>query len=55
MEGESLPEVHEGESMPISSVELHQGKTSAPDYLTESDLIGLMERDKIGTDASIPT
>ena len=48
-----MPPLAEGESLPLQEVELHQGKTSAPDYLSESELIGLMEKHGIGTDASI--
>ena len=53
MEGTPLPPLTEGESLQLQEVELHQGKTSAPDYLSESELIGLMEKHGIGTDASI--
>ncbi|KAK9804028.1 hypothetical protein WJX73_004084 [Symbiochloris irregularis] len=52
-EAAALPPMTEGEALPITSVELHQGKTSPPDYLSESDLIALMEKHGIGTDASI--
>ncbi|KAK9917893.1 hypothetical protein WJX75_009329 [Coccomyxa subellipsoidea] len=53
VQGEALPPLQEGDSLPITEVELKQGKTSPPDYLTESELIGLMEKHGIGTDASI--
>jgi DNA topoisomerase-3 len=34
-------------------VELKESKTQAPGYLTESDLITLMEKNQIGTDSTI--
>eukprot|EP00897_Mesotaenium_endlicherianum_P000232 jgi/Mesen1/10209/ME000077S09546 len=54
MADEGLPPFAEGEVVPLLQVELHQGRTSPPDYLTESELITLMEKHGIGTDASIP-
>ena len=52
---EPMPQVSQGEELPMSEVKLVPGQTRAPDYLTESDLIGLMEKHGIGTDASIAT
>ena len=52
---EPLPTLIKGESLPMLDVELVAGKTSAPDYLSEAELIGKMEKHGIGTDASIPT
>lgn len=49
-----LPRVQKGDSVPVKDIEMTSGKTGPPDYLTESELIGLMEENGIGTDASIP-
>ncbi|KAG1312970.1 hypothetical protein G6F64_002610 [Rhizopus arrhizus] len=51
---EYIPEFKKGDVLHIESVSITEGKTSPPDYLTESELIGLMEHHGIGTDASIP-
>lgn len=43
-----------GEKVKIKDVKLVESQTGPPSYLTESDLISLMEKHGIGTDASIP-
>lgn len=55
IEENPLPEMRQGEAFPVASVELRAGKTSPPPHLSEAELIGLMEKYGIGTDASIPT
>jgi DNA topoisomerase-3 len=51
----NLPEFKEGQSYLIESINLKECQTEPPGYLTESELIGLMEKHGIGTDASIAT
>ncbi|KAI0984676.1 hypothetical protein GJ496_001660 [Pomphorhynchus laevis] len=46
--------IKSGDVLPIVNTGVQQGKTSPPGYLTESELISLMEKNGIGTDASIP-
>jgi DNA topoisomerase-3 len=52
---EYIPEFKQGDVLQVTSASISEGKTSPPDYLTEAELIGLMEHNGIGTDASIPT
>ena len=53
-EEESVPPLNKGDGLNIKDIKLAERQTSPPDYLTESDLITLMEKHGIGTDASIP-
>ncbi len=54
---QSLPisDINVGSTYRIAHGSLHRGQTKVPGYLTESELITLMEKNGIGTDASIPT
>lgn len=51
---EIVPNLKENEIVPIKDMRLTEHQTSPPDYLTEAELITLMEQHGIGTDASIP-
>lgn len=51
---EIVPNLKENEVVPIKEMRLTEHQTSPPDYLTEAELITLMEQHGIGTDASIP-
>ncbi|KAJ8922656.1 hypothetical protein NQ315_007688 [Exocentrus adspersus] len=51
---EIVPNLQENEVVPIRDAKLTEHQTSPPDYLTEAELITLMEKHGIGTDASIP-
>ncbi|MGH0185326.1 UNVERIFIED_CONTAM: hypothetical protein FKN15_029407 [Acipenser sinensis] len=53
-EEESLPVCERGDVFTVDEVKLLEKHTSPPDYLTEAELITLMEKHGIGTDASIP-
>ncbi|KAF6763472.1 prokaryotic type I DNA topoisomerase [Ephemerocybe angulata] len=51
----SLPAFQRGEEFDPTSCMLKEGETSAPKYLTEADLVTLMDKNGIGTDATIAT
>lgn len=49
----TIPEFHQGDRLKITQALLKDGKTTAPPHLTERDLIELMDKNGIGTDATI--
>jgi DNA topoisomerase-3 len=48
-----LPPFTQGEMVMPSSLEMVEGKTTSPKYLTEPELIALMDLNGIGTDATM--
>lgn len=48
-----LPNFTEGEQVKITEGKMKEGKTSPPNHMTEPELIGLMDINGIGTDATI--
>ena len=52
---ESLQPMRRGDRLRVLEARLDERQTQPPDYLTEAELITLMEKHGIGTDASIPT
>jgi DNA topoisomerase-3 len=50
-----LPNMDRGDVLVVESIGIGSGKTNPPPYLSESDLLTLMEKNGIGTDASMAT
>lgn len=48
-----IPSFEIGEEVKLAKAEIKTGKTSPPEYMTESELIALMDANGIGTDATI--
>lgn len=49
----NIPDFEEGEEFQPSVCELRDGQTTKPNLLTEADLVALMDKNGIGTDATI--
>ncbi|CEJ55946.1 Putative DNA topoisomerase [Penicillium brasilianum] len=50
---QQLPNFERGETFEPTEANISEGKTTAPNYLTEPELIGLMDANGIGTDATM--
>lgn len=50
---QNLPQYEVGEVFEPKEATMHDGKTTAPSYLTEPELIALMDANGIGTDATM--
>lgn len=50
---QDLPPFREGEVFEPTEARMHEGQTAPPGYLTEPELIGLMDANGIGTDATM--
>ncbi|KAF2020633.1 DNA topoisomerase 3-beta [Aaosphaeria arxii CBS 175.79] len=50
---QNLPQYTVGETFEPNEATMHDGKTSSPTYLTEPELIALMDANGIGTDATM--
>jgi len=48
-----LPPLKEGEEVPVVNVAIKEGQTEPPPYLSEAELLKLMEKYGIGTDATM--
>ena len=48
-----VPVFHEGEQFYPHSLTVQPGQTQAPNHLTEADLITVMDKNGVGTDATI--
>ena len=55
MEDVVIPDFSKGEAVEVKKVSMGSHKTRPPPYLSESDLLSLMEKHGIGTDASMAT
>jgi DNA topoisomerase-3 len=49
----AMPDLREGQEFAPSVLEMHEGTTTAPELLSEAELIRLMDTNGIGTDATI--